>query len=207
MFPTISSTIIPHMQQIKFHRGDSFDIKVQIQDDGDPASVVGVYGAVLRFASKLGYGTPQNGPFVGNEGAFITKRSYTSDQIEMVNPSQGRVIIKIQRGDTIDHPLIPMVWDLEITVPVGEIPALGKVITVPGDFIVHGIATGFDGVVPGDIITVEGIDVMVMENLSSALRTDFDGWRGGIAIPYSLHRGNTRTVASGNWTCVGDVMI
>jgi hypothetical protein len=207
VFPSMSSTIIPHMQQIKFHRGDSFDIKVQVQDDVDPPMVVSIDGAVLRFAAKVGYGTPPSGSFVGNEGAAIIKRSYDASEIEISNASKGQAIIHIQRGDTIELPLVPMVWDMEVTFKGPPIAVTGKVITIPGDMVVPGIATGFEGVVPGDILTVEGRDVMVVQNLNSALVTDFSGWTGGFVLPYEMHRGLTRTIASGSWTCVGDVVI
>ena len=77
VFPSLSATVIPHSQEIKFRRGDSFDIDVQVQNDQDPPSKVDISRSVVRFGAKQGFGPP-GGPNIGNEGAQILKQSYDS---------------------------------------------------------------------------------------------------------------------------------
>jgi len=213
VFPALSSTVIPHAQEIKFRRGDSFDIDIQIQDDRDPPSEVDASNSVLRFGAKPGYGqynvsTPSL--VYGNDGLQIYKRSYDELEIEQVNPSNGQFKIHIKKSDTVEHPAIPMVWDLELTIPTSQLSAPGTVIVQNGDPIIQGIGTNFgdDGLTAGDIIVIEGRRIMIdTVHSETSIETDFTGWSGGTGLSYELYVSQSRVIASGHWTCLADVVI
>jgi len=209
VFPALSATVIPHSQEIKFFRGDSFDIDVQVQDDYDPPNRVDISRSVMRFAAKLGFGNVPYGSTIGNSGAQILKKSYLASEIEYVNEVNGQARLKIKKRDTLEHPTIPLIWDIELTSPVEHLTTLGTVRTSAGDPVIMGTAeTDFSVVDLGDIIHVEGKHVLIIEVLSShAIKTDFDGWAGGSGQDYNLYRGSSKTIAGGPWTCLGDVVI
>jgi len=210
VFPSLSATIIPHAQEIVFKRGDSFDIDMQVQDDQDPPSNVSIDRSVIRFAAKQGYyGATSTARTIGNEGAQILKRSYNTAEIEIIDATNGKARIKIKKADTIDHPLVPLVWDIEATLPVEHLSDQPGTVTVQtGDPMVMGIGTDFEaaGIGLGDIIHVEGIYVMVLEvPHPQSMKVDFTEWAGSTGLSYNLYRGMSRTIASGEWTCLGDV--
>lgn len=211
VFPSLSATVIPHAQEITFRRGDSFDIDVQVQNDQDPPSAVSIALSVVRFAAKQGYyGATSTNRTVGNEGAQIIKRSYDSLELEIIDAANGKARIHIKKADTIDHPLVPLVWDIEVTVPLAHIPAQPGTVSVQnGDQMVMGTGVDFEaaGVELGDIIHVEGRYVMILERPHPmVLKVDFADWTGGTGLSYNLYTGASRTVASGQWTCLGDVI-
>jgi len=213
VFPSLSATVIPHAQEIRFRRGDSFDLDVQVQDDRDPPNAVDISRSVVKFGAKQGFGKYQvpNDVIVGNEGLQILKQSYVTTEIEMVDETNGKCRIRIKKADTHDHPLVPMVWDVEIILPVEHLDNQpGTVIVQAGDPVVQGVSTDFEGagIGLGDIIHVEGRHVMVVSvDGPMALKTDFTGWTGGSGLDYNLYRGASRVIASGPWTCLGDVVL
>lgn len=211
VFPSLSATVIPHAQEIVFKRGDSFNIDVQVQDDQDPPSNVSIDRSVIRFAAKQGYfGITSTARTIGNEGAQILKRSYDAAEIEIIDAANGKARIKIKKINTINHPLVPLVWDIEATLPVEHLSEQPGTVTVQaGDQIVMGIGTDFEasGVGLGDIIHVEGRYVMILEvPHPGAMKVDFTEWTGGAGLSYNLYLGMSRTIASGEWTCLGDVV-
>jgi hypothetical protein len=214
VYPELSATLIPNMQEIRLRRGDSLNIAVQIQDDHDPPDPVSIDAeAVLRWAAKIGYGkTEREGVVIGNEGALILKRTYSTDEIELTGA--GRAIVHLRRADTLRLPLSPAVWDLEMTKPTEAIavPTGGQVQFVAGTHIA--IASGLDWTAlnlrPGDLFTAHGRTVLITGILSPAhLELDYTGWPSG-SIPSSevkLAVSETRTVASGPFIVEGDVVI
>lgn len=210
VFPALSATIIPFAQEIRFRRGDSFDIDVQVQNDQDPPSRVDISRGVLRFAAKLGYGTTPTGT-IRNEGAQIIKRSYLASQIEFINETRGTARIKIKKSDTVEHPLNQLVWDLELTVPVEHLAGQpGTLILQSNMDVIQGVGTDFEAadVSLGDILHVQGKHVMILQRLSStALKVDFSGWTTESGAEYNLYRGASKTIAGGPWMCLGDVVI
>lgn len=213
VFPALSATVLPHKQEIKFRRGDSFDIDVQVQDDRDPPSMVDISMAILRFGAKQGYGTTFNSAnlVVGNEGLQVYKTSALPAEIEMVNETSGRARIKIRKSDTTEHPLGVMNWDIELTKAVEHItPVAGQLLVVNGQQIVQGIGTDFiaAGVGFGDLLHVNGQYLMILEVLAAtSMKVDFTDWVTGTIDDYNLYRGHSKTIASGPWNCVGDVVI
>lgn len=213
VFPALSATVIPHAQEIRFRRGDSFSIDVQVQDDQDPPNAVDISRSVVKFGAKQGFGKYQvsNDVIVGNEGLQILKQSYLPAEIEMVDETNGQCRIHIKKADTHDHPLVPMVWDVEIILPTEHLDGQpGTVIVQDGDPVVQGVGTDFEaaGIGLGDIIHIEGRHVMVVEVTGPmSLTTDFTGWSGGSGLDYNLYRGASRVVASGPWMCLGDVVL
>lgn len=214
VFPSLSATVIPHAQEIKFRRGDSFDIDVQIQDDQDPPNNVNISRGIVKFGAKQGFGTHPGSslsPVVGNEYLQILKQSYLSSELSFVNETNGQCRIHIKKSDTYEHPLVPLRWDIELIIPIEHLSdQSGTVITQNGDQVIQGIGTNFEaaGIGLGDIIHVEGIHVMVVAvDSPTAMRVDFTGWSGGSGLTYNLYRGASRVVASGPWTCLGDVVL
>lgn len=209
MFPALSSTVITHSQEIRFYRGDSFDIDVQVQDDYDPPNRVDISRSILRFAAKIGFGTIPYGSNIGNEGAQIVKKSYLSSEVEFVNEVNGQARIKIKKRDTINHPTVRMMWDIELTKPIEHLEQFGSVQTFPSDYIIMGSNdTDFSVVDLGDIIHVEGKHVLILDVLDAhTLRTDFNGWTGGNNQDYNLYRASSKTIAGGPWACLGDVVV
>lgn len=212
VFPALSATVLPHEQEIKFRRGDSFDIDVQVQDDRDPPSRVDISRSVLRFGAKQGYGlTYNNGPLVGNEGLQIMKTSALPAEIEFIDETSGRARIKIRKSDTYEHPLGLMNWDIELTKAVEHItPAPGKLLVVNGQRVVQGIGTDFiaAGVGHGDILHADGKHLMILSVTSATSMTvDYTEWTTGELAEYNLYRGQSKTIASGPWNCVGDVIL
>jgi hypothetical protein len=174
---------------------------------------VDISRSVVKFGAKQGFGKFQvsNDVLVGNEGLQILKQSYVTTEIEMIAETNGQCRIHIKKSDTIDHPLVPMVWDLEVILPTQHLDGQpGAVIVQNGDPVVQGVGTDFEtaGVSLGDIIHVEGRHVMVVEVTGpTALKTDFTTWTGGSGLNYNLYCGASRVVASGSWTCLGDVVL
>ena len=213
VFPILSATVIPHAQEIRFRRGDSFSLNVQVQDDQDPPNTIDISRSVIKFGAKQGFGKYQvsNNVLVGNEGLQILKQSYLPTEIAMVDETNGRCRVYIKKSDTHNHPLVPMNWDIEIIIPTQHINNQpGTVITQAGDPVVQGIGTDFEaaGIELGDIIHVEGRHVMVVEVTGPmSLTTDFTHWTGGSGLEYNLYLGTSRVIASGPWTCLGDVVL
>jgi len=214
VYPTLSSTLIPYQQDLRFFRGDSFDIAVQIQDDQDPPSNVSISRAVMRFAAKLGVGNlpSRNDLTIRNEGATIVKKSYLMREIEYTDEANGRALIHIKRADTREHPMgAYFVWDLELTVPTMHLEGQPGTVTVSaGDAVILGNGTDFLAaeIEPGDIIHAQERHILIEDVIDArALRVDFTGWTSEVRIPYNLYRGSTRTVAAGQWLCIGDVVI
>lgn len=214
VFPSLSATVIPHAQEIRFRRGDSFSLDVQVQDDQDPPSMVDISRSVLKFGAKQGYGqynVARPTIIVGNEGLQILKQSYLTAEIEFIDETSGQARIYIKKADTATHPLVPMKWDIELILPTSHLDGQpGTVITQAGDPVIQGVGTNFEaaGIGLGDIIHVEGRHVMVTEVTGpTSLLTDFTAWTGGSGLTYNLYLGASRVVASGDWTCLGDVVL
>jgi hypothetical protein len=213
VFPSLSATVLPHAQEIRFRRGDSFSIDVQVQDDQDPPSQVDISRSVIKFGAKQGFGKFQasNDYLVGNEGLQILKQSYLAAEITMVDETSGQARVHIKKSDTAEHPLVPMVWDIELILPTEHLSGQpGTVITQNGDPVIQGVGTDFEaaGIGLGDIIHVEGRHVMVTEVTGpTSLLTDFTAWTGGSGLAYNLYLGASRVIASGAWTCLGDVVL
>ena len=132
-------------------------------------------------------------------------------EIEFIDETNGQCRIHIKKSDTYEHPLVPLQWDLEIILPIEHLSDQpGTVITQSGDQVIQGIGTDFvtAGIGLGDIIHVEGRYVMIVAvDSPTAIRVDFTGWTGGSGQTYNLYRGASRVIASGPWTCLGDVVL
>lgn len=211
VFPSLSATVIPHAQEIKFRRGDSFDIDVQVQNDADPPSRIDIARSILRFGVKQGFGQNYSGSTIGNEGAQLIKRSSNPAEIELINELNGQARIKIKKADTINHPLGLLNWDLELTAPVEHLADQpGTLIVVAGQGVIQGVGTDFitAGIAMGDIVHVQGRYVMITEvYTATSMMVDFTDWTTEQNLEYNLYRGHSKTIASGHWNCVGDVII
>lgn len=226
VFPELSSTILPHAQEIRFYRGDDLDIGVQIQNDLDPPDKVAISDSVLRFAAKIGAGgvptSLRNRVVLGNEAALIVKRSYDPEEIEIVSDTNGQVIVHVRREDTWDLPLVAASWDLEITKPVSDIALpSGSVLLSAGSDIAMSTTPSLDWTAlrirPGDLFQAQGRTVLVRAVLSAQhLQVDWSDWTAGI-LPTSgspppcsdavcMFRGRTKTVAFGPFVPLGDVV-
>ena len=211
VFPELSATIIPHSQEIRFHRGDSFNIDVQIQNDEDPPSSIDIARAVLRFSARQGYGnTPSPSTRVRNEGAIILKYSYDSNEISFVNETNGQARIHIKKADTIEHPNVPAIWDIELTRPVEHIEGTTGTVKVQyGDPIVAGLGTNFpESIGLGDILHIQDKHVLILQRIDErTLKVDFSNWTSEQGLSYNLYTGNSKTIAGGPWNCLGDAVI
>ena len=212
VFPEISATVQPHSQEIRFRRGDSLDIPILIQDDQDPPSGVVIARSVLRWAAKQGFGvTERFGVRVRNEGALIIKRSYDPREIEFTRESNGEAILHIKRADTLELPTVPAVWDLELTRPVDHIDTAGATVNLTaGSDVVFGNAVNWQdlGIGIGDILEVQGLTVVILEVLSQThLKVDFSLWTAENLVDFNLWTGNVKTVATGPFEAIGDVIV
>lgn len=217
VYPELSSTVLPHAQEVRMRRGDDLDLGFQIQNDYDPPDAVLIDNAVVRWAAKQGYGVGERaGLFIGNEGALILKRS--SDSAEISFSGNGRGQVHITREDSMGLPLSPALWDLEITMPVEDVSILtGSVQLMNTSSIVT--AMGFvwpKTLKSGDIFEAQGRSVLVISRISDQhLKVDWTDWTTAIvpssapncADEFSVHRGKTKTVASGPFVVEGDVVI
>jgi len=214
VYPELSATLQVHRQEIRFYRGDAFDIPVQVQaDDGCIPSNVSLEQSLLKFAAKLGVGHALGDPLrsIENEGAQVLKTSYVEAEIEFTERSNGRAIIHIRKADTIEHPLGDgYIWDLEVVKAVEHFDNPQGTVTVQaGSKVIMGLGTDFpEALGMGDIIHVQGRFVQVVKRDSeSVLTTDFDGWTSEGGLTYNLYRGQSRTIAAGPWRCIGDVVV
>jgi len=213
VYPELSATLQPHRQEIRFFRGDSFDIPVQLQDDdGCAPTNVPLEQSLVKFAAKLGFGNVPSDPrrTIENEGASVLKSTYDGS-IELTDASNGRAIIHIRKDDTFNHPLGDgYVWDLEVIKAVSHFDdPQGTVSVQAGSKVIMGLGTDLPASLGfGDIIHVQGRFIQVVKRDSeSILTTDFDGWTSEGTLAYNLYRGQSRTVAAGPWRCSGDVVI
>lgn len=214
VFPELSSTIIPHEQEILIRRGDTINIGVQIQNDEDPPEAKSLLTSAMRFAVRQGPGIPRSqltGNQVPNFDALILKRSYDMTEIEYSNATQGQAIIHLRPTDTEELPQVPTLWDLELT-SRGTIFVTTdlKVNLAKGSTVAQ--AVGFDwntlGVKAGDLFEAQGKTVLVVRVLNGIqLGTDFDGWDTATQIPFCAFTGDKKTVASGPFTSIGDIVI
>ena len=209
VFPTLSSTLIPHSQEVRFYRGDSFDIAVQVQDDHNPPEKLSIARAVMKFAAKLSLGvTPGSQIILADEASTVIKRSSDTEEITFANEVNGQALIHIQRDDTIDHPFQGgMTWDVQLTLPTSHVEEMtGTISTQDGTKVIMGSGTNFGLLRAGDILHVEGKHVLITRVIDDrALEVDCTSWEGGSGLDYNAYHGRTRTVASGPWECVGDV--
>lgn len=208
VFPELSSTILPHAQELRVRRGDTMDLEIQFQDDRDPPSEKAVYGSILRWAAKQGYGDSEGSRFImGNREALIVKRSYDTREIAV---SGSRATVHVTREDTFGLPLSPAVWDLELTVPRSEIqvPPEARATALFGSDLIAVNGIDLSALVKaGDIIEYQGKRVIVASIPSPLhLKADFSGWRAGEPGPFSLWASRIMTVASGPFEVVGDVV-
>jgi hypothetical protein len=215
VYPEMSSTILPHSQEIRLRRGDDLDIKITVQNDGDPPDPINLGICVLRWAVKQGYGdvptSLKNRIILGNEAALILKRSSYPEEIE-ISSGIGRAVIHVRSEDTSDLPLVPALWDMEL------IRAGTEIIFSPppesSSIVQEGMGTiicdqAFPTVRPGDIITVDGTPIVILKQLSPhIILVDRTEWTT-ISFPSSLmrfYRGTRKTVAGGSFVILGDVV-
>jgi hypothetical protein len=212
VYPELSSTILPHRQEIRFYRGDSFTFHVSTQNDAQPPSNVDISRSVIRFAARQDFaGYTYANPEDWNASAVILKKSYVTNQIEVTNELNGQFDVKIKRADTIFHPLARMGWDVEVTRPTEHLAGQpGTVSVQTGSPLITGLGTDFTaaGLELGDIIHVQGLHLLVTDVLDERIvQVDFTDWTNESGLSYNLYKGETRTVASGPWTCIGDRVI
>lgn len=217
VFPQLSSTILPHSQEIRFYRGDSIDIGVQVQDDRDPADPVNLDHSVMRFSAKQRHGgmptTLKVKTVIGNETSLVSKSSYSPSEIEIVSAQRGRAVIHLDRDDTHLLPSEPALWDIELTRPAAEITLPhARVLFVPGDNVVLSMDPALDwvalGLRPGDIFRAQDRTVLVRAVLGiQHLQLDWSDWAPGQwdTLPMRAWRGRTKTVAFGSFVALGDI--
>lgn len=218
VYPELSSTILPHAQEVRMRRGDDLDLKFQVQNDYDPPDQVLIGEAIVRWAAKQGYGIGERaGLFIGNEGALLIKRSYEPREISI--EGSGRGVVHVTRAESMKLPLSPAIWDLEVTMPKGEIevPTTATVQLTAGTGIVTAINfTWPDTILAGDIFTTQGKRVLVISRVSPVhLKVDYSAWTTttvpasapGCADEFCLSQGSTKTIASGPFVVEGDVVI
>lgn len=212
VYPELSSTILPHSQEIRFYRGDSFTFHVSTQNDAQPPSSVDISRSVIRFAARQNFASyTYENPADWNASAVILKKSYDENQITVTNEINGKFDVKIKRADTIFHPLTRMGWDIEVTRPIEHLASQpGTVSVQTGSPYVTGLGTDFTtaNLEMGDIIHVQNLHVLVTNVLDErTAETDFSDWQNATGLTYNLYKGETRTVAGGLWNCQGDRVI
>ena len=214
VFPQLSSTTIPHEQEIRIRRGDTLNLGIQIQNDDDPPDPVSLLTSVMRFAVRQGPGVPRSqlAPNqLANDDALIYKRSYLSSEIEFPNASNGEAIIHVRPSDTRDLPQVPTLWDLELTRRVDLLTTTDlKANLVMGSPVIQSVGFNWTDfpIDDGDMIEIQGKLVLIIDVLNAAqLRVDFQDWTGATHTDFCLYTGDRKTVASGPFTSVGDVAI
>ena len=216
VYPSLSASFLPHKQEISFRRGDSLDIPIQIQDDQDPADPVMISGGVLRWAAKQN-AMAEPSPADSNVALLLMKTSYDGG-IELTNDTNGQAILHIYPDDTRAFPYISACWDLEVTKPVEELLSAASCVgnPQPTASVIAGspvvTVTGFDlttlNLRRGDIIDVQGRDVIITKALSASMvETDFSAWDSESGMDFVISRGKTKTVASGPFTLILDITV
>lgn len=211
-FPMLSATRLPHTQEIRLFRGDSFRIGVRLQDDADPPNTVSLAGALIRFSVKQGFGSYVQPQLVGNDAAMIRKASTDPNQIVIKNEASGLFQIYIDESDTYDHPVVPAVWDIEITRPDPERAPVSRGVTV-----VSGMSaiSPFDprdtfpsSISRGHLVSLQGRLVRVVRRISDRhVEVDGTDWTTEPNATAVFTPTLTRTVASGDWICAPDVSL
>lgn len=213
VFPSMSSTVEPIGQKIRIVRGDSIDIKVQIQDEQDPPDKVMIGDTVLGFAVKQGYGINSDKRHVlGNEGANIVKRSYDDQEIEVVNAANGQAIIHLRREDTRPLPLLPHLWDLQLTKAKHELvwPSSASVQLTKGSDVIYSPQNLWEDlkIRSGDLIEVQDRLVLIRSVLNGAqLQVDYSDWQNESSATPRVWEASSRTVASGPFEVMGDIIV
>lgn len=214
VFPQLSSTVIPHEQEIKIRRGDTLNLSILVQNDDDPPDRVSIMTSVMRFAVHQGPGIPRSSlsnTQLANSGALIYKRSYLPAEIEYTGASNGEAVIHVRPSDTRDLPQVPALWDLELTNRVDLLSTTGlKANLVMGSPVIQSVGFSWTDfpIGDGDMIEIQGKLVLVVEVLNSAqLHVDFQDWVGATQIDFCLYTGDRKTLASGTFTTVGDIAI
>jgi hypothetical protein len=214
VFPQLSSTTIPHEQEIKIRRGDSLDLGVQVQDDDDPPSGVSLLTSAMRFAIRQGPGVPRSllaVNQVANFDALVLKRSYLPTEIEYTDATNGQAIVHVRPNDTRALPQVPAIWDLELTrrVTMIDVSALRVNLVAGGDVAQAVNFSWIDlGVQAGDLFEAQGTVVLIVEVMNAVqLKTDFVNWTTATQTTFCLYTGNKKTIAAGPFTALGDVVI
>jgi hypothetical protein len=211
VFPELSATFHPHGQDIRFHRGDSFDIPIRIQDDQDPPDPKMLMNAVIRWAAKQNKASESIPP--SDVNLLIRKSSYDASEIEIVDETNGKALLKICREDTANLPQSVACWDLEVTLPKEEVAvpdgAYANLVTQSPTLTIVGANMTSLGLKAGDIIATFGSTqrrVLITQVLSpSQVMTDFTGWSSETNVEFCVFRASTRTVASGRFEALLDV--
>jgi hypothetical protein len=212
VFPQLSPTRLSAAQEIRFYRGDSFRIGVQLQDDRDPPSGVSLVGALIRFSAKQGFGKYVQPQIIGNDAAMVRKTSRDENQIKVVDEANGRFLIFIDQTDTYDHPVVQAVWDIEITIPDPERPSVDIDVTVQSGVDVLMPFSPADAfptwVARGHLVSVQGKTAMVVRRIDDRhVQVDSTDWTTEAQTCATLSRTYTRTVAAGPWICAPDVSL
>jgi hypothetical protein len=211
VFPSLSATYMPHGQDIVFHRGDSFDVPIQIQNDLDPPDPFRLDNAVVRWAAKQNKASESIPP--SDLNLLIRKSSYDQSEIEITNATKGQAVLKIRRADTMNLPQSVACWDLEVTIPKEELfvpdNAFATTVKQSPTVMITGLDATSLGLMSGDILATFGDTphrVLIKNVLSpTMIETDYTGWDAETAIDFSLFRTSTRTVASGRFRALLDV--
>jgi|SRR6056300_567843 len=208
VYPTLSATKLPHAQEIRFRRGETLDLPIQIQDDQDPPDKVALLNAVIRFAAKQTFGTGYHFQLYVGDRALVAKRSYDSSEIEFTSDSNGQAILHVSSEDTEGLPAAPAVWGLEVIRPTTQIavPTNGKANFLEGSDMVQ--SSGFCwtdiGVRAGDLILAQGRTVLVLDvPAPTVLQTDFNGWAYEAQAEICLYHASSKVVASGPFEVLG----
>jgi len=217
VFPTLSSTVLTHSQEIRFFRGDSLDIAVTIQDDSDPADPVRLENCILRWAAKHGHGlvptSLRNRVILGNESALLVKTSDRATEIEIVSEAKGHAVIHLEPTDTFLMPGgVPAIWDLELVKATHDVPIPpGSVAVSAGSNTVMSLSVPLNwttsGLRLGDLLRIQGkLTRIVAIDGPQHLRVSRDDWSTEVTSNVVAWRSKTKTVAYGSFVVLGDVV-
>ena len=197
------------MADISLVRGDTRNIQLSVTDSA--SAVVNITDAVLKFAAKCDLDEP-------NDEAFVFKRSYDQDEIEITDAVNGVALIKILPADTAEDEPGDWKFDVELTRRGTEIVNTtggGATASVTlGSTTITCTAVDLSSVKRGDIIALvsgnpenaQSITVESVDDAANTLETDFDGWVTEAGLEFIIYRGIRDTVVSGTFTITPDVV-
>jgi len=185
-----TGTLNVHSQEVRFRRGEAFDLTVTMTGNTDSVRAV--------FSVRLGSGATTSGD--QEEDYLIKKTSYDGGS-DLV--SRGKAVVSITRGDTINHPYGEGYrWQLEMSSARNRVSAMApaKVLPVAGSNLVFGRELAALAKV-GQLITIGDKTGAIISVLNGVVATDRNDW-GKLQGTASLQDAEVSVVASGPWVCV-----
>lgn len=181
----VVGTLNAHTQELKFRRGESFDIAITLTSQRAMDRI--------RFTVRLGSGATTSGD--EDLDYLIRKTSYTGDVVV----GRGAIQVKVGREDTISHPYgSGYAWKADVTSGL-ELLGSHRGRIAEGSSVIYGLELSQAAKV-GQVVDVDG-QRGVITNVEGAIVVTDRAWskfRGGV----ELWSAEAAVIAGGPWTCL-----